>query len=283
MNQAPAAIFATLLDEGRYLCSIRTMYRILARLDEVRERRAFARRPVYHKPQLLACAPNQVWSWDITRLCTFEKWVYFYLYVLLDVFSRYVVGYLVAERESGELARELIRESCEKQGILPGSLTIHSDRGTPMKSKAVSLLYVDLGIDTSFSRPSVSDDNPFSEAQIKTVKYCPLFPGKVGTLLEGRRVGRELFTWYNCEHRHSAIGYYTPEQVHYGQYVEIEKVRRQALTDAYLKNPGRFRSMPKPKPVPSSVWINPPKLEVPTPGLVVDPYEQTESGIFVRK
>jgi putative transposase len=283
VNMAPAAIFATLLDEGKYLCSVRTMYRILASLDEVRERRAIARRPAYKKPELLASGPNQVWSWDITKLKTFEKWVYFYLYVLMDIFSRYVVGYLIAERESGELARELILESCEKQGIVPGTLTIHSDRGTPMKSKTVSMLYTDLGIDKSLSRPSVSDDNPFSEAQFKTVKYCPRFLERTGTIHEARDMGRDLVTWYNCEHKHSGIGYYTPEQVHYGKHVELQKTRAKALSEAYSRNPERFKLMPKPQAVPNGVWINPPKLEGVSPGLVVGGYEKTASGIFVKK
>jgi hypothetical protein len=218
------------------------------------------------------------------KIHTFEKWTYFYLYVLLDIFSRYVVGYLIAERESSELARELIAESCEKQGIIPGTLKIHSDRGTPMKSKTVNMLYTDLGIDNSFSRPSVSDDNPYSEAQFKTVKYCPLFPGKVGTLREARDLGQELFTWYNCEHRHSGIAYYTPKQIHYGLHVELHKTREKALSDAYTRHPERFKSMPTPKLVPTGVWINKPEtLPVEKPGLVVDLYEKNESGIFLKK
>jgi len=255
------------------------MYRILSQENEVRERRAVSRRPIYKKPELLACAPNQVWSWDITKLRTFEKWVYFYLYVLLDIFSRYVVGYLIAGRESSILAKELIEESCAKQGITPGTLTIHSDRGSPMKSKTVNMLYGDLGIDKSFSRPSVSNDNPFSEAQFKTLKYCPLFPGRIGSLTEARAIGRKLFTWYNCEHRHSGIGYYTPEQVHYGKHVELHKIRGKTLLSAYEKNPERFKSRPTPKAVPGGVWINPPAQ----PGLTVDLYEKTVSGIFLKK
>ena len=222
------------------------MYRILSALDEVHERRSIARRPVYSKPELLATAPNQVWSWDITKLKTYEKWVYFYLYVLLDIFSRYVVGFLIANRESGALAKELIEESCRKQGIVPGTLTIHSDRGSPMKSKTVNMLYSDLGIDPSLSRPSVSDDNPFSEAQFKTVKYCPQFPERFTDLAYARAVGRKLFTWYNCEHRHSGIAYYAPEQVHYGKHVELHKIRETTLREAYEKHPERFDSKPSP-------------------------------------
>ena len=279
VNQSPAAIVATLLDEGRYLCSVRTMYRILGQLDEVRERRAIARRPIYTKPELLATRPNQVWSWDITKLRTFEKWVYFYLYVLLDIFSRYVVGYLIAERESAVLARELIAASCEKQGIIPGKLTIHSDRGTPMRSKTVSMLYADLGIDKSFGRPSVSDDNPFSEAQFKTVKYNPFFPERFGSIVEARNIGRDLLTWYNCEHKHSGIAYYTPEQVHYGQHVNLHKIRAKTLLSAYEQNPERFKSRPTPKIIPGSVWINKPEM----PGLTVDLYEKNATGIFIKK
>jgi putative transposase len=285
VNRAPTTIVATLLDEGKYLCSARTMYRILKSLDEVRERRAIARRPAYKKPELLAVAPNQVWSWDITKIHSFEKWVYFYLYVLLDIFSRYVVGYLIAERESSELARELIEESCKKQNIVRGTLKIHSDRGTPMKSKTVKMLYTDMGIDNSFSRPSVSDDNPYSEAHFKTVKYCPLFPGKVGSLTEARNFGRELFAWYNCEHRHSGIAYYTPDQVHHGRHLELHKTRGKALFEAYAKHPERFKSMPTPKLVPGGVWINPPTLTPApeNPGLAVDLFEKSASGIFVQK
>ena len=279
-NQAPAAVVATLLDEGKYLCSVRTMYRILSQLGELRERRQVARRTVYKKPELLATGPNQVWSWDITKLRTFEKWVYFYLYVLLDIYSRYVVGYLIAESESAELARELIEESCKKQNIIPGTLTIHADRGTPMRSKTVGMLYTDLGVDKSFSRPSVSDDNPYSESQFKTIKYCPLFPEKFGSIQEARDIGKNLITWYNCEHKHSSIAYYTPEQVHHGQDKDLHKTREKALLSAYEKNPERFRSKPTPKLVPGGVWINPPVL---TPGLTVDLYEKTESGIFVKK
>lgn len=279
VNHAPATIFATLLDEGKYLCSVRTMYRILSVLDEVRERRAIARRPAYSKPELLATGPNQVWSWDITKLKTYEKWVYFYLYVLLDIFSRYVVGFLIANRESGALAKELIEESCQKQGILPGTLTIHSDRGSPMKSKTVNMLYSDLGIDPSLSRPSVSDDNPFSESQFKTVKYYSQFPERFSDLAYARAEGRKLFTWYNCEHRHSGIAYYTPEQVHYGKYVELHKVREATLREAQEKHPERFNSKPSLKSVPGEVWINKPE----SPGLTVSGYEKTASGIYLKK
>ena len=258
------------------------MYRILTSLDEVRERRAVAQRPRYQKPELLATGPNQVWSWDITKIKTFEKWVYFYLYVLLDIFSRYVVGYLVATQELASLARELIEESCRKRNILPDSLTIHSDRGAPMKSKTLGMLYSDLGINKSFGRPSVSDDNPFSESQFKTLKYSPLFPGKVGLLGEAREISRKLMTWYNQEHRHSGISYFTPHQVHYGEHVEIKAIREATLREAYAKHPERFKVQPKPQPVPEEVWINPPAPPA-SHGLVTELYEKTESGIFVKK
>ena len=284
VDKAPATVVASLLDEGIYICSVRTMYRILAGLIETRERRSVARRPPYSKPELLASGPNQVWSWDITKLKTFEKWTYFYLYVLMDVFSRYVVGYLVAATESANLARAMIEESCEKQNILRNTLTIHSDRGSPMKSKTVDMLYSDLGIIKSFSRPSVSDDNPFSEAQFKTLKYCPLFPAKVGNLIEARVLARTLVSWYNQEHKHSGIAYYTPEQVHYGRHRELHDIRARTLREAYDRHPERFKSMPSPATVPKQVWINPPKPNlVESPGLVVDLFEKTESGIFVQK
>jgi putative transposase len=280
VDLAPPAIVATLLDEGKYICSSRTLYRILASLEEVRERRAVARRPRYQKPELLATKPNQVWSWDITKLKTFEKWVYCYLYVLLDVFSRYVVGYLVATEESAELARELIEQSCQKQNILPGSLTIHSDRGAAMTSKTLGMLYSDLGITKSLSRPSVSDDNPFSESQFKTLKYSRLFLDKIGNLSEARNLCRELMTWYNQEHKHSSIGYYTPQQVHYGEHSRLREVRERALHEAFTRHPERFRAQPSPAPVPQAVWINPPES---LPGLVTDLYEKNEFGIFIKK
>ncbi len=256
------------------------MYRILEALGELRERRAIARRPHYSRPELLATAPNQVWSWDVTKLLTFEKWVYFYLYVILDVFSRYVVGWLIAGRESAILARELIEQSCEKQGIAMGQLTIHSDRGSPMKSKTVEMLYTDLGIARSLGRPSVSNDNPFSESQFKTIKYCPLFPGKFASLQDARINGRKLITWYNCDHKHSSLAYYTPEQVHYGLYQKAHSIRTETLQQAYVRYPERFSKKPVPKLIPKAVWIN--KPEIPS-GLTVDLYEKTESGIFFPK
>ena len=215
-DQAPAEVYARLLDENRYLCSERTMYRILAENTEVRERRDQLRHPAYKKPELLATAPNQVWSWDITKLLGPAKWTYFYLYVLLDIFSRYVVGWMIAHRESATLAKKLIEESCQRQGITPGQLAIHADRGPSMTSKMIAHLYADLGITQSHSRPNVSNDNPFSEAQFKTLKYRPDFPERFGSAEHSRAHCGPFFDWYNCEHRHGGIGLLTPHDVHYG-------------------------------------------------------------------
>jgi putative transposase len=262
VDQAPQEIYATLLDEGVYLGSVRTMYRILAKHAEVRERRAIVRHGNYAKPELLATGPNQVWSWDITKLLGPQKWTYYYLYVLLDIFSRYVVGWMLAERESGELARHLIAESCEKQHVKPEGLIIHSDRGSPMVSKRVAQLMGDLGITKSLNRPHVSNDNPFSEAQFKTLKYCPAFPDRFGSIQDGRAFCRTFFPWYNTEHRHGGIGYYTPQSVHYGTAKAFFETRAQALNEAYAKHPERFVSKPpRPAQVPSEVWINPPQPE----------------------
>jgi len=261
-DKAPQEIYATLLDEGVYLGSVRTMYRILAKHEEVRERRAIVRHGNYAKPELLATGPNQVWSWDITKLLGPQKWVYYYLYVLLDIFSRYVVGWMLAERESGEFARHLIAESCEKQQVKAEGLIIHSDRGSPMISKPVTQLMGDLGITKSLNRPHVSNDNPFSEAQFKTLKYCPAFPDRFGSPQDGRAFCRTFFPWYNTEHRHGGIGYYTPESVHYGKAQAFFETRAQALNEAYAKHPERFVSKPpRPAQVPTEVWINPPKPE----------------------
>ena len=210
VDLAPAQVYAGLLDAGRYVCSERTMYRILAAHQEVRERRDQLRHPSYAAPQLLATAPNQLWSWDITKLLGPAKWTYFYLYVILDVFSRYVVGWMVAHRESAPLAEKLIRNTCARQGIVPGQLTIHADRGSSMTSKPVALLLADLGVIKSHSRPYVSDDNPFSESQFKTLKYRPQFPDRFGSLVDARAFCQGFFPWYNTEHRHSGIGLLTP-------------------------------------------------------------------------
>jgi putative transposase len=260
VDLAPAQVYAGLLDEKRYVCSERTMYRILEEHQEVRERRNQLRHPSYAAPQLLATAPNELWSWDITKLLGPAKWTYFYLYVILDVFSRYVVGWMVAHRESAQLAEKLIRETCARQGIIPGQLTIHADRGSSMTSKPVALLLSDLGVIKSHSRPYVSDDNPFSESQFKTMKYRPQFPDRFGSIVDSRAFCQAFFPWYNTEHRHSGIGLLTPHDVHYGLANQRVAERAHVLAAAYAAHPERFvRGMPQPAAVPAEVWINPPK------------------------
>lgn len=259
LDQAPAQVHATLLDEGTYLCSPRTMYRILDDAHEVKERRNQVRRPAYVKPELLATQPNQLWSWDITKLLGPAKWTYFYLYVILDVFSRYVVGWMVAPRESAALAERLIAATCATQGIAPGQLTLHADRGASMRSKPVALLLADLGVVKTHSRPHVSNDNPFSEAQFKTLKYCPAFPDRFGSLADARAFGQPFFSWYNHAHHHSALGYLTPAMVHYGVAEGVREQRSIVLAAAYAAHPERFvRGVPQPAPLPTAVWINPP-------------------------
>jgi len=258
-DKAPAEVYATLLDEGVYLCSLRTMYRILEETGEVRERRDQLRHPDYQKPELLATGPNQVWSWDITKLLGPVKWTYFYLYVILDIFSRYVVGWMVADRESSELARRLIADTCHKQNILPDQLSIHADRGTSMTSKPVALFLADLGVVKSHSRPHVSNDNPFSESQFKTLKYRPDFPQRFGSLQDARSFCQVFFPWYNTEHHHTGIGLLTPEVLHYGRADEVICQRQAVLSQAYERNPDRFvRTHPRPPAKPTAVWINPP-------------------------
>src|SRR5712691_1125255 len=260
---SPAAVYATLLDEGHYYCSIRTMHRFLKQEGESRERRDQLTHPPYQKPELLATAPNQLWSWDITKLRGPAKWTYFYLYVILDVFSRYVTGWMVAMRESAELAKRLIEESCAKQNIQPGQLTLHADRGTSMSSKPVAFLLADLGVTKTHSRPHVSDDNPYSESQFRTMKYRPEFPDRFGCIQDSRAFCQGFFRWYNEEHRHSGLALLTPDMVHYGQTARILEQRQTVLDVAYRAHPERFvRQAPKPLSVPTEVWINkPPNLE----------------------
>jgi putative transposase len=259
LDQAPAQVQATLLDEGTYLCSPRTMYRLLDAASEVKERRDQVRRPSYAPPELLATRPNEVWSWDITKLRGPAKWTYFYLYVILDILSRYVVGWMLALRESAVLAERLIAETCAKQGIHPGQLTVHADRGAAMTSKPVALLLADLGIVKTHSRPHVSNDNPFSEAQFKTLKYCPAFPERFGSLEDGRAFCHPFFHWYNHEHHHSGLGLLTPAVVHYGLAKGVRAHRQQVLAAAYAAHPERFvKGPPKPADLPQAVWINPP-------------------------
>jgi len=259
VDKAPQEVYASLLDDGKYLCSVRTMYRILEAHKEVKERRNQLRHPVYTKPELLAQGSNQIWSWDITKLKGPAKWTYFYLYVILDIFSRYVVGWMVASRESGSLAKKLIEQSCEKQMIQADQLCIHSDRGPSMTSKPVAFLLADLSITKSLSRPHVSNDNPYSESQFKTMKYRPEFPERFGCIEDSRSFSQEFFNWYNTEHYHSGIGFLTPEDVHYGRAEQIIKDRQTILNAAFEKHPKRFKgNIPKSLPLPDAVWINKP-------------------------
>ena len=259
VDLAPAEVGATLLDEGRYLCSERTMYRILAANQEVRERRDQLRHPSYAAPELMATAANELWSWDITKLKGPAKWVYYYLYVILDVFSRYVVGWMVAERESAALAERLIEETCERQGIARGQLTLHADRGSSMRSKTVALLLADLGVTKTHSRPYTSTDNPFSEAQFKTMKYRPEFPDRFGCLQHSRSFCGPFFGWYNNEHRHSGLAMLTPHDVHYGLAEQRLAERAAVLATAYAAHPERFpNGVPTPRTLPQAVWINKP-------------------------
>lgn len=259
VDLAPAQVHAQLLDEGRYVCSERTMYRILAANHQVKERRNQLRHPEYTKPELLAKAPNQVWSWDITKLLGPQKWTYFYLYVLIDIFSRYVVGWLLADAEESVLARKLIGESFDRQGIKAGELTVHADRGPSMKSKALALLYADLGVTKTHSRPSVSDDNPFSEAHFKTLKYRPDFPERFGCIEDARAHCRRFFDWYNRDHRHCGLGMFTPYDVHHGLAEARRAARAKALFAAWHQHPERFpHGPPAPAALPTAAWINKP-------------------------
>jgi putative transposase len=265
----PAQVWAQVLDAGRVPpCSIRTMYRVLAANAEVRERRNQLRHPAYRKPELLATGPNQVWSWDITKLLGPVKWTYYYLYVLLDIFSRYVVGWLLARQEAASLAKVLIAESCERQEITPGQLIIHADRGPSMTSQPVALLLATLGVVPSHSRPQVSDDNPFSEAQFKTLKYRPDFPARFGVYADAEAFCQRFFPWYNTEHRHVALGLMTPADIHYGR-AEVKWQRRaEVLRAAYEAHPERFpRGVPLPPPLPTAAWINKPAPPAAVPAL----------------
>jgi putative transposase len=259
VDQSPAEVHATLLEEQTYLCSPRTMYRVLAGAGEVRERRDQARHPAYAKPELMATAPHQIWSWDITKLKGPRAYLYFSLYVILDLFSRYVVGWMVAPHESARLAERLIAATCHRQGIAPHQLTIHADRGAPMRSKRVAELFADLGIAASHSRPRVSNDNPFSEAQFRTVKYRPAFPDRFGSIQDARAIGHALFSWYNDAHHHSSLRYLTPADVHYGRAMLRLQARHQTRLAAYAAHPERFvQGPPRLETLPDAVWINPP-------------------------
>lgn len=260
VDLSPAEVYAILLDEGVRHCSVRSMYRYLAAEGQVRERRDQLRHPAYAKPELLASGPNQVWSWDITKLRGPEKWTYYYLYVLLDIFSRYAVGWMLAHRESGELAATLIEETCAKQDVQRDQLTIHADRGSAPKSKTVAQMFADLGVEGSHSRPHVSNDNPFSEAQFKTYKYRPTYPDRFGSYEHGLSYSRDFFDWYNRSHRHAGIAMLTPEVVHYGRADHVLAERQRVLDAAYAANPERFvNGPPAVAALPRAVWINPPE------------------------
>ena len=262
IDSPPTEVYAELLDEGEYHCSIRTMYRILADNDEVRERRRQTTHPPHAKPQLRATAPNQIWTWDITKLLGPQKWTYFYLYVILDLFSRYVVGWLIATHESAALAQRLLTETCARQGIDPNVLTLHQDRGSPMTSKTFAQTCADLGVTKSFSRPRVSNDNPYSESQFKTLKYQPDYPGRFDDLAHAESYNHDFFEWYNHEHHHSGLGLMTPHDVHHGLAVAKWHARAQALAAAFEAHPERFpNGPPKPPPLPTEVWINQPSAK----------------------
>jgi putative transposase len=259
---APREVYASLLDDGMYLCSWSTMYRVLREAGEVKRRRDQVRQGAYTKPELLATRPNQLWSWDITKLKGPTTWSYFYLYVILDVYSRYVVGWMIAERETAELAEAFIAETCAKEGIVPDQLTLHADRGSAMTSKCVAHLLADLGVTKTHSRPQVSNDNPFSEAQFKTVKYHPTTPERFGRVADARVWARELLQWYTHAHHHTGLALLTPATVHHGQAPTVLAARQEVLRAAYQAHPARFvRGVPRPAELPVAVWINPPARE----------------------
>lgn len=263
VDRSPGEVVATLLDEQRYVCSERTMYRILAAEKANRERRNQRQHPVYKKPELVATAPNSVWSWDITKLLGPQKWTYYYLYVLLDLYSRYAVGWMVADRENASLASHLIEESCTKHGVKPDTLTLHSDRGAPMTAKCTAQMLADLGVTRSLSRPRVSDDNPFSESQFKTLKYHPGFPRRFEDKGDATAYCQSFFPWYNDQHRHSGIAMLPPADVYQGNAGQILDDCRQVLAEAYAARPERFpKGCPKPERLPEAVYINPPKQAV---------------------
>jgi putative transposase len=262
VDLAPAQVWATVLDEGRYVASISTMYRVLRACEEVRERRAQAKHPTRARPELMADRPNMCWSWDITKLRGPDKGVWFDLYVAIDIFSRYVVGWMVAPTETAELASEFISRAVAGQQITEGQLNIHADRGTSMTSKGVAELLADLGVGRTHSRPHVSNDNPFSEAVNKTLKYCPAFPARFGSIEDARIFCEAFFEHYNHHHHHSGIGLHTPASVHYGTAREIRARRAETLDAAYAANPCRFGNRrPTPPKLPTAAWINKPTIE----------------------
>jgi len=264
-DSAPREVYAALLERDTYLCSVSTMYRILRANLEVRERRDQLRHPLFAAPELLATSPNQVWTWDITKLLGPHKWTYYYLYVLLDLFSRKVVGWLLATCESAELAQQLVLESCLREGIAPDQLTLHADRGSAMTAKSLALLLTDLGVRDSHSRPHVSNDNPYSEAQFKTLKYHAGFPASFGSVADARAWCQPFFAWYNAEHHHTGLGLLTPAVVHAGQAAAVQAQRQATLDQAFAAHPARFvNGPPVPPALPTAAWINPPPPAPPT-------------------
>jgi putative transposase len=260
VDEAPATVYAKLLDAGVYLCSVPTMYRILRAEGEVHERRRQATHPSATKPELLATRPNAVWSWDITKLLGPAKWTWFYLYSIIDIYSRYVPGWLLARAERALLAERLLADTIAKQHVTPDQLTIHADRGASMASKPVAFLLADLGVTKSHSRPHCSNDNPYSEAQFKTLKYRPEFPDRFGCYEDALGFCRRFFRWYNQEHRHSGIGFHTPADVHYGRVELVQAQRARVLDAAYAAHPERFvRKPPTPPQLPAAAWINQPQ------------------------
>ena len=260
VDEAPATVYAKLLDQGRYLGSVSTMYRVLRDHDEVHERRRQATHPAKKKPELVATKPNAVWSWDISKLLGPEKWSYYYLYVIIDIFSRYVPGWMLARAENATLAKALVAETLDNQGVGANQLVLHSDRGSPMTAKPFVFLMADLGVTRSYSRPHTSNDNPYSESQFRTMKYRPEFPRRFGSYEDAHAWCKRFFDWYNHEHRHSGIAFHTPADVHYGRAESVQRQRALVLDAAYAEHPERFvRKPPTPPQLPTVAWINKPK------------------------
>ena len=261
VDLAPAQVWAILLDAGTYMASISTMYRVLRSQDEVRDRRRQATHPARVRPELVASGPNQVWSWDISKLKGPAKGVYYDLYVIIDIFSRYVVGWMVAPTETAELAKAFIAATIKAHGVTTEVLTIHADRGTSMTSKPVAVLLAELGVTRTHSRPHVSNDNPYSEAAFKTLKYCPAFPDRFGSIQDARAFCAEFFDYYNHHHRHSGIALHTPASMHFGTADDVQDARTHVLDAAYAANPRRFcNRRPTPPKLPTIAWINKPTI-----------------------